>query len=538
MDSKSNSNLKRVVMVFLATFFSFNVFSNNVSISINSVTASPYEIFTVVDFTLTWENSYFLPNGGLNTEDRKDGVYVFFKAKVYDNNNWNACGPLTAQCSGCPYYTTVAPITGINTSRGYLFYRNTSGNGTITANIQVYIYTGYIVDFDVKGFAIEMVNKPSQNSIWYGDGNGPSESTNSFHSIIGNFKTNNYISTDVNTFDDDELDADYITVASGGILDAAINNPNFPVGLGNYWCMKYEISQGAYRDFLNTLTYDQQVTRTANLPTAAIGTGALTTSGTNRNWLEIKTPSDGLSPAKYGCDANGNNIFDEANDGEYVACNFLSWMDIAAYLDWSALAPMTETQYEHVNKNYQAVYYEDKAWGISLNAAALTLTNAGAANESISNASSTLGNANYIISNINGPLRNGIFSTATSDTKKKSGGSHFGAMEMSGNLYEACVTIGNVAGRSFNKTQTSILSNGDGVLALNGNAEVYYWPGNVATTTLETSGGAEVTTSAGTIRRGGSWNSPATELRVADRSQGEVPTTRTATQGGRGVLNL
>ena len=107
---------------------------------------------------------------------------------------------------------------------------------------------------------------------------------------------------------------------------------------------------------------------------------------------------------------------------------------------------------------------------------------------------------------------------------------------MSGNLAEACVTVGNVAGRSYNKLGLVGLSRGDGNLSLNGNALVNYWPGNVSSTTSETITNAEVTTGVGTIARGGSWDSPKEQLRIADRSGGEVSNTRLATQGGRGVI--
>src|SRR6185503_3579646 len=57
-----------------------------------------------------------------------------------------------------------------------------------------------------------------------------------------------------------------------------------------------------------------------------------------------------------------------------------------------------------------------------------------------------------------GPLRNGIFATADS-TRKSAGASYYGVMELSGNLREGIVTIGNATGRSFQG------SHGDGVLS-------------------------------------------------------------------------
>src|SRR5436189_5261831 len=112
--------------------------------------------------------------------------------------------------------------------------------------------------------------------------------------------------------------------------------------------MKYELSQGAYRDFLNSLNLTQQITRTGTAPTNVIGTGALVSPLIARNFIEIATPGTGTAPAVYGLDADADNIFDETTDGEWVACNFLSWMDLAAYLDWAGLAPMTEIVFERI----------------------------------------------------------------------------------------------------------------------------------------------------------------------------------------------
>ncbi|QLH45818.1 MAG: hypothetical protein HWD58_09455 [Bacteroidota bacterium] len=62
--------------------------------------------------------------------------------------------------------------------------------------------------------------------------------------------------------------------------------------------MKYEITQGAYRDFLNMLAYNQQQLHTTNDPASASGTLALVPSGSAyRNGIMIHTPSvNGLLP--------------------------------------------------------------------------------------------------------------------------------------------------------------------------------------------------------------------------------------------------
>jgi len=530
--------MKFFLILIFTIFFVGNVKSNNVTVGISGYQprVAPSFYYDVLEFYLSWDNSWnnIVYRDGAQTT-LKDGAFVFFKYRLPNGTVHPIYPTLHSPVEG-----TDLAVTNLMNLNGMLITRNSLGNGTISGNFSI-SFLALPEDVEILAFAVEIVQVPSLLPFYYrlGDGyDGSSESTNAFHHVDNFFSTGSFLQTDVNSFDDGEIEPPNTIRVTDGITEAAIDNPNFPPLYKSFICMKYEISQGIYRDFLNTLTLAQQTSRTANSPTSAIGTGALTVSGANRNFIEIKSPSSNGSPAIYGCDASGNNEYDQANDGESIACNFLSWMDVAAWLDWAGLAPMTEIQYEVASTRITGHYTFDYAWGQSIHNNPLTITNPGMASEVISNASITLGNANYLGSATNGPLRNGIFSTPTSNNRKKSGATFFGIMDMSGNLNEACVTVGNVAGRSFNKELNLAQSNGNGVLAANGNALVSYWPGNVALATTETVANAEVTTAAGTIVRGGSFLDIADKLRKADRSQGQVPATRTATQGGRGVLNL
>jgi formylglycine-generating enzyme required for sulfatase activity len=221
---------------------------------------------------------------------------------------------------------------------------------------------------------------------------------------------------DANGFDDAELETDGIYVYSNDTIQTT--NPigtqdPFPT-MKALWCMKYEITQAAYRDFLNTLDSAQQVTRTSVAVTSVTGTSALS-GGTARNFIEIAVPATSTTTAVYGCDANGNNIYNEAGDGEWVACNFLAWVDIAAFLDWSGLAPMSELQYERICRGNtsaggNAAVLGEYAWGTAtIFASNYTLSSANTASEIASNASGTVGNAAYTTTSSAGPLRSGIF---------------------------------------------------------------------------------------------------------------------------------
>jgi formylglycine-generating enzyme required for sulfatase activity len=311
--------------------------------------------------------------------------------------------------------------------------------------------------------------------------------------------------------------------------------------------MKYEINQAAYRDFLNTLSYTQQAARTSNPPNSATGTGALAFGNTDRSYIEIATP--GVSPgtpAVYGCDASGNDVYDEAGDGEWVACGFLTWPDVAAYMDWSGLAPMSELQFERVSRGSSSAganpaVLGEYAWGTNTIANnSYSLTDTSYATEVANNASATFGNASYAVTQ-GAPLRSGIFATPSSN-RVNSGATFYGIMEMSGNLAEYCITLGNAAGRSVR-----FIPNGTGNISTNGNAQLSvggagFWPGmegNFTPSVVNTcSGTCEVTGSAGIMLRGGGFADPASELGISERGGSFTPTARVGDRGGRGVLYI
>jgi formylglycine-generating enzyme required for sulfatase activity len=304
----------------------------------------------------------------------------------------------------------------------------------------------------------------------------------------------------------------------------------FPTGMGGFYAMKYELSQGNYREFLNTLTRTQQNTRTATA--LAVGTTAVTnryvmtntTAVTNRNGIRCDATVHTNRPIVFYNDLNANGTGNEAADGEWIACNFLSWMDGAAYLDWAGLRPMTELEFEKASRGGDTPVAFENAWGdLTLVNAAYTLTNAGTVNEQIAtNYSTAAGNAAYQATTaaLAGPLRSGIFATASS-TRKAAGASFWGIFELSGNLREQVVTTGNAAGRAFTGMH------GNGLLNQLGHADASAWPGLVS---------GEVTGATGAGERGGSWNDPQVDLAVASRVRATTAgATRINTLGIRGL---
>ncbi len=292
----------------------------------------------------------------------------------------------------------------------------------------------------------------------------------------------------------------------------------FPKGYGGFYCMKYEISQEQYRDFLNCLTLAQQTNRTAAAPTSAMGTLALSGFSSNRNGIRIGTSSNGTVPAVYVCDDNTSNPPNSIDDGQNRACNFLSWNDVAAWLHWAALRPITELEFEKVNRGPAYPVGGELAWGTPLVVDANTLAHDGLPNETATDAVPTgHGLASHGYAGPQGSLRCGFGGSDTS-TRLTIGAGYYGALEMSGNLWELVINTNTTQGLTFTAAV------GDGNLDANGNAHTTTWPG---------------TDAQGAGHRGGGWNSGILadfrDLAISDRFYIDLaPTQRRNTGGGRG----
>jgi formylglycine-generating enzyme required for sulfatase activity len=246
--------------------------------------------------------------------------------------------------------------------------------------------------------------------------------------------------------------------------------------------MKYEITDGQYRDFLNTLSRIQQNARINTSITPGCGVchepyvmyiGIR--SGGNI-YLDATIPLQG--PVEFYTNYDGDGILNENTDGEYSACGYLTWGHAAAYLDWSGLRPMSELEFEKACRGIQTPVANEYAWGNSSIAspASYTFSNYAAFNETVSSGYSlTQGNVYYQAFDEVYPLRVGIFADHASNYGRvSSGASYYGIMDITGNGIEYAVTIGNTNGRNYSG------QHGDGILSLSGHGNTVDWPGIVS----------------------------------------------------------
>ncbi len=508
----------RIFCMIAMLFITTNLRANNIDISnITSVTGSG---FVQLQFDLSWENSW---NNAIN----RDAAWVFFKFKDLDGT-WRHLNLTNANNSITSGFTIQVPTD----LTGAFIYRNTgSGTNTITG-IQLGV-TNLPGSFDIKGFAIEMVRIPVEATYYLGDGSGGN--------VYNNSTSSPYL-VNVNT----------ISMNSAGQLGDPLTGfigslTNFPTGYNsggasmNLYMMKHEISQGAYRDFLNTLTYDQQLTRTGVAPNNASGTMAITTAVlSRRHGIQIATPGvSNTTSAVYGCNLDNDATFNETVDGEWIACNYLTYMDVAAFLDWSALRPMTELEFEKACRGPVNPVSGENAAGTAASATGTwTINNSGATNETVTYTGSVY-NANITHNAVspgsNSPLRVGIHATAFA-TRISAGAGYYGCLDLSGNVEEVTVTTSNTAGRPFTG------SSGDGTLNAAGDADEDFWPGIngntnplIANTTYNVVNAIGVTGAAGFIGRGGSCGFTPLNSTVSRRSTPGGTSARSNGTGGRGV---
>lgn len=204
--------------------------------------------------------------------------------------------------------------------------------------------------------------------------------------------------------------------------------------------MKYELRQGEYARFLNAL------------PAA---------------WQARRRPD--LLPEEAEERATGSI---EHVDGRFLAsapqrpCNFVTWDDTCAYLDFLGLRPFTELEFEKAARGPEQPGALDFPWGTS--------------------------STEHLRRGVTA-LRDLTFSTAADEAglddaaRARSGASCYGVMDLAGSLWERVVSVGSPEGRGFRGTH------GDGILEpATGDATHPDWPsGERAAPGIGFRGGAE-----------------------------------------------
>ncbi len=250
---------------------------------------------------------------------------------------------------------------------------------------------------------------------------------------------------------------------TSGILKTL--SARFPKGYAAFYCMRHELTEGQFVDYLNTLP------PTDVLPANLGHTGnpgqilPFTEKDFNHNGIKGGTPGKPGAPAVY------------TTATPHRPCSGLVRYEHTRYATWAGLRPMTELELEKSARGPLRPVANEFAWGTPAIAGSNTskkatgphdgyaITNVGGSDERVSwmganGPDAIRGNAAWggtvrkdakggaPADALNQNPRGGIFATPESD-RVAAGASYWGIMELSGNLGERVVTVGNIAGRRF-----------------------------------------------------------------------------------------
>lgn len=465
-----------------------NAWANNLLVEIQSL-ESTSENTVGVHCKVSWSNSWD-ENSSI---ENHDATWLFFKSKNNGDKKYQS-----AKISS--FYSNDFELHKSKDSLGLIVKSNSS-----ESNGQIYIELD-LNQFECEIFVggIEMVYVP-QASYYLGD----AVSNHSFENVLSEpIKIQNEAAL---RFGDDISSSTWASLV--GDIPA-----NFPKGFDGFYCMKYELSQNQFADFLNHLAYDEQSKIMFIAPNSDIGKKALFTQiNSYFNTLTIKQKGNATSNlgAIIACDLNNNLVFDEGKDGQDLACNFLSWIQLLYYLDWSGLRPMTEMEFEKAARGSLNSIPKEFAFGSDKVKDANTLKYDSTSFETYDmSVESGIGIASHGYSGRQGPIRVG-FAAKDTTTRLSSGASFWGIMELSGNLWEQTVGVNKSNGLLFTG------SHGDGDV----NSLPLDWKPEAS------------------ILRGGAWNSGIgptyRDLSVSDRYYYNLSSELARnTTGGRGVRSL
>lgn len=458
--------MKKIAFTLSATLmFCISIFANDVLVNAVSLTGQTTAgalntHYTKVQFSINWKNSWRTSTN----ENNYDGCWIFVKYRKQSTSVWlHATLNLTGQTA--PATSTLQPAAD---GKGAWIYRTANGIGDVNyaaAQLRWNYGADGVLDnenVEVQVYAVEMVYVPQ---MAFDLGNSSAEVNKLRDGAVDTwFPITNEAAITCGTSAGNLFAASFL---ASGTIPAA-----FPKGYNAFWTMKYEFSKQQYLDFLNTLDQTNanarnNISATGNVPNMVV--------------LQPERAANGFSP-----------------------------MNTLAWLDWAAMRPITELEYEKACRGGgNAAAPLEFAWGNTTLSPIATVSNSGAANETWAT-----GNANYS-GGPGVPMRCGALATGSS-TRTSSGATFYGIMEMSGNVREFAIFAGNAQGRTFTGLH------GDGSLTAFAEANTLNWPSNTNNNSITS--------------RGGYYGDGIALLQICDRSTGALDYNTVSTiNGGRGV---
>jgi formylglycine-generating enzyme required for sulfatase activity len=248
----------------------------------------------------------------------------------------------------------------------------------------------------------------------------------------------------------------------------------FPKGYTAFYCMKYEVTQALYVEYLNMLSFERQAKSITEKPSMPAGSLAMLAGNytISRNGITIQTPGvpDAMVPLQVTRDTfvmsgsvtkpGSSAVF--RTTSPFVPALFMPCSGALGFAAWSGLRPMTELEFEKACRGPVKPVADEYPWGTTgiagMNLAAggkYVLTNVNEVTESIAwsggnGPDATRGNAFFAGNNtaLGSPTRAGIFATTESD-RVLAGATYWGILDMAGSAAEKAVPVGDAASRAF-----------------------------------------------------------------------------------------
>ena len=284
------------------------------------------------------------------------------------------------------------------------------------------------------------------------------------------------------------------------LMDGSRNRfpQGYPAGYEGMYVMKYELTQEQYVVFLNQLNRSAQYSRTVGGVLDGINEGEFVFGDnrkqpSHRNGIVVqKKGGDSGSAYVFACNLNTGNYSNNLDDGQTVACNYLTPADMLAYADWCGLRPLNELEYEKMSRASYPYYPKsgELAFGLLTADYGQDIAFEGTEDESFATGQINAGGK------LDGPARVGAF-TKSGQKRQQEGVSFWGISDLSGNLAEIYYNA-EIYGRQFKANLQ-----GDGQLNEFGSTDIGIdvWPREVTAFGV----------------RGGSYRSGLSELAVSDR---------------------
>lgn len=338
--------LRRIVNVLLLLSFCLTVKANNLNLgsAVKILNVSSTE--ATLEITLNWENSW-------RDNYNNDAAWVFFKYRTGTSEWGNILLPDLVEVDDA---FTVMPGYSAGEVIGYFVYRSHSGSGDAStrftfkwrypSNLDQTMFENNQVFLMAQG--IEMVYVP-YGAYTLGDGS----SNKSFAGASGGG----------------------IEISDNGAVNLPILNsgvsrritPPYPSGYDGFYIMKYEISQGQYAAFINSLSRKSQLELLPQLSSLKKGDYVFgsRTKPSNRNGIIVSVPMSEGIPAVLDNNLHNDNTYGGQDDGRTLPCNYMSINDLLGYMSWSGLRPVSELEYEKTCRRLQSYHLVggEYAWG-------------------------------------------------------------------------------------------------------------------------------------------------------------------------------